>query len=680
MTMRREPVGIYPPSGTTAPLALQSSAVRDGGLIMSTDSTTGSISLSTPTTLTVASVPSSFQVGQGVAIAGAGSAAALLQTHITVISGTTLTIADAASTAVTDADVYYDGTYKLQAWLNGLSAQSAGVIPVGAVYCAGLSMPSKDLHLCGAGVLFGTVLRLIPGANTYLLEATGANRYVFKDLLFDGNAGNGGPGNESGGTYLVDLQQPYLTSLQSVWIYQGYAAGLHLGSAGSAISLYDCLITHNGTWGLVNDADDVHVVGGKTFEYNGTGGIVSGLNASVLTLKVRDVRFEEDSIALAAYQTEGITIEDCYLLDSRVYLDPYCTNCRIADNDIAKVAVDEIIRNAGLGCIVENNWGETKYVNKGDARTLYPSSLAADPYMASSGTGSWTATNATLVKDVVKSSVYSPSPLSVTPSSAGGGASQEIAVSASTGYLIEVMFSTVESGQSVQIAVTDVTNSTTLVTSADLATPTFSSSSQYNSQLREGVWQTAIETASTTATIKVAINSVNNTTPFWITGLNVVSIPVANGGFEGTYSSGVAPSWSSTGTGATFTEDTAHFHTGSSAQRIETDATHSAWVSQSVTLTDGHVYLVSGWVYLNTSASNAVLALGNISGNGPGQPPVAQCGTTPFIVNGWQYLSLIVKADSAVTNAIYCYVYPKNSTACDVTFDDVAIIDLGAAS
>jgi hypothetical protein len=86
--------------------------VIDYGASGSPVTTTGSINSSSPT-LTVASA-SSFAIGQGVYIAGAGAAGANLITTISNIVGTTITLATNASTTVSNVLVQHDDTKAIQ--------------------------------------------------------------------------------------------------------------------------------------------------------------------------------------------------------------------------------------------------------------------------------------------------------------------------------------------------------------------------------------------------------------------------------------------------------------------------------------------------------------------------------------------------------------------------------------
>jgi hypothetical protein len=102
--------------------------------------TTGSITSGTAS-LTVASA-SSWKVGQGIRIAGAGAAGAALTTTISAISGTTFTLATNASTTVSSASVVHDDTTALQTAINdGITNARPIYIPKGTYRVTGLSVP-----------------------------------------------------------------------------------------------------------------------------------------------------------------------------------------------------------------------------------------------------------------------------------------------------------------------------------------------------------------------------------------------------------------------------------------------------------------------------------------------------------------------------------------------------------
>ena len=118
MTMRREPVGIYPTLNTRLVLDLAIN-VRDYGASGSSSNTTGSIA-SGSATLTLAAAED-FQNGQGIVVFGAGTSGGLLVTTIENGGGTsTLTLANAAATTVSSAEVWHDDTSAIQAAITAL--------------------------------------------------------------------------------------------------------------------------------------------------------------------------------------------------------------------------------------------------------------------------------------------------------------------------------------------------------------------------------------------------------------------------------------------------------------------------------------------------------------------------------------------------------------------------------
>lgn len=88
--------------------------------------TTGSIS-ATSKSLSVASA-ATFVVGQGIYIAGAGAAGANLVSYITAISGTTITINDAAGTAVSSHLVQHDDSRAINAAIAAAYTAGGGTI------------------------------------------------------------------------------------------------------------------------------------------------------------------------------------------------------------------------------------------------------------------------------------------------------------------------------------------------------------------------------------------------------------------------------------------------------------------------------------------------------------------------------------------------------------------------
>lgn len=92
----------------------------------SSTTTTGSVS-SSSTSLVVASA-STFSVGQGIFITGAGAAGANKVTTISAISGTTITLASAASTTVAGVVVQHDDTAAINSAIAAACAAHGGVV------------------------------------------------------------------------------------------------------------------------------------------------------------------------------------------------------------------------------------------------------------------------------------------------------------------------------------------------------------------------------------------------------------------------------------------------------------------------------------------------------------------------------------------------------------------------
>lgn len=100
--------------------------------------TTGDITSGSPT-LTVASA-ATFEVGQGIYVAGAGTAGARLVTTISAISGTTITLASNAATTVSGAVVQHDDTAAINSATAACLNAGGGTVyfPNGRYRCNGL--------------------------------------------------------------------------------------------------------------------------------------------------------------------------------------------------------------------------------------------------------------------------------------------------------------------------------------------------------------------------------------------------------------------------------------------------------------------------------------------------------------------------------------------------------------
>lgn len=165
--------------------------------------TTGSIT-SGLKALTVASA-STFAVGQGISIAGAGAAAAALVTTISAINGLVITLVDAASTTVVAAAVSHNESVAFQAANDALVAMGGGTlfIPEGT-YMTNFICDSL-VYIVGSGTK-STILKSVSGSNqdvikgrnfatlTGTAKATPETRGVryagIKDVLIDGNKSN----------------------------------------------------------------------------------------------------------------------------------------------------------------------------------------------------------------------------------------------------------------------------------------------------------------------------------------------------------------------------------------------------------------------------------------------------------------------------------------------------------
>lgn len=151
--------------------------------------TTGSITSGTAT-LTVASA-TSWKVGQGIRIAGAGAAGAALTTTISAISGTTFTLAANASTTVSSAVVGHDDTAAVQAAFDAGNTNDKTVyLPTGTYYVDELDLLSvNSLQIIGAGP--GATILRSRGNNAILdINTTSATSHTItiEGISFIGSA------------------------------------------------------------------------------------------------------------------------------------------------------------------------------------------------------------------------------------------------------------------------------------------------------------------------------------------------------------------------------------------------------------------------------------------------------------------------------------------------------------
>jgi hypothetical protein len=157
--------------------------------------------------------------------------------------------------------------------------------------------------------------------------------------------------------------------------------------------------------------------------------------------------------------------------------------------------------------------------------------------------------------------------------------SQNIDVVAGENYKLS-MLSKIDSGNEGLIVVYDVTNSAAILESAAL------SNTSWN------LFESSFEIPATCTEIQIRLYSDDINEYANYDFVVVLQNLIDNGGFEGTYSSDVAPGWSETGSPTV--AESADEHTGSKAQSVNGDS--SNYLRQTITLESGKWYTFSGWV------------------------------------------------------------------------------------
>lgn len=203
--------GTFPrnPKQAASLLGLTLDVKRDYGASGSSASTTGSMTSGSKTlTLTAAE---DFQNGQGISVAGAGASGALLVTTIDSGAGTTtLTLTDAATTTVSDAEVWHDDTSAIQAAITAVENAGGGIVylpggfyPVSSEmsHTADCSVTIRGVgrHASGSQqpqITGGTAIMWNGNPNPYTILSATSGRFYVEDL---GIHPYYGPGDSGGG-------------------------------------------------------------------------------------------------------------------------------------------------------------------------------------------------------------------------------------------------------------------------------------------------------------------------------------------------------------------------------------------------------------------------------------------------------------------------------------------------
>lgn len=255
----------------------------------SAQATTGSIT-SGSTSLTVASAID-FAVGQGISVAQAGVANALLVAKITAISGTTITLDTAASVTRSSVAVVHDDTAAIQAAINSSPAPGGLVlVPPGYfnVSGAGLTLRSGTwFRGAGAGIGPDDAANNVSTIDATRMTTGNAITAVGKGLHVEGfylkgvTAGYQGVYGISMGGSMNLLRDIYVagfytgvtvgaatsrSQLQMVETNLQYAWGLRLDGVND-FSVMDCYFLNGNAANAVNGGGTVFVNGGYDISF-----------------------------------------------------------------------------------------------------------------------------------------------------------------------------------------------------------------------------------------------------------------------------------------------------------------------------------------------------------------------------------------------------------------------------
>jgi hypothetical protein len=181
-------------------------------------------------------------------------------------------------------------------------------------------------------------------------------------------------------------------------------------------------------------------------------------------------------------------------------------------------------------------------------------------------------------------------------------------------------------------------------------------------------FETAIDTTATDIQIRCLTYGSNTA---YFDDFKVLPNLIDNGGMEGTYSSGVAPSWTgNTGSPpSTFAEETTTVHSGGSSQKITGGGTYGR-IRQDVSIVAGNYYEVSGWAWESSSPASSSVPTIEVETAAPYEYFYAV--GLASLTDQWQRVSRVFLAPTTGTYTFYFY---GSYTATHVRYwDDISIV------
>lgn len=247
-------------------------------------------------------------------------------------------------------------------------------------------------------------------------------------------------------------------------------------------------------------------------------------------------------------------------------------------------------------------------------------------------------------------------------------ASKVVPVLASGEYLVEYWYANAASGNATSMTINDGTSN--VLISGSLT-------DGYNGvspRWRKYTGLATMGAAATSATMTITSTGTNvGVFANYFTGARMIQSVMPNGGMEGAYVGGVAPNWTSGGTGGTFSETTApeNLRSGSRAQVIVASGGTPTLTSSVIPLQQGVTYLIGGYVKIQT-ASKTVTAQFQ-TGDTQLQNIISQITADPL--DPWQAFQFVVQYDDQNGGSLNQLRFlVENGTTCYI--DDVYAIPL----
>jgi hypothetical protein len=474
----------------------------------------------------------------------------------------------------------------------------------------------------------------ITEGKTYYVIASGLTADAFKVSETEGGSTINFTSDISAGyvspIFPLVLLKSYASSYQDLYFDEMPCDGLEMtgNDFGSGFGAANCNTFHHIVVGGVDGVSRRGIYFNDASGFKLTGGLVVSCDVGVYNRttfgqpndvgQIHGYHFE--NLLGYSYYSEGasgVSITACYIFSCPVGLDKNSHNNTVVDN----MLLESQVYDGGRDNTVEPNKGRPHpSITRVPYANLYPASYYRDPDFSARATGAWTAVGgASFTKtDLLPSTVRQLDrggrlPLSIA-GAANKGASQVITgLTAGETYLVRFRwYSGVSGGVQAtgQFKFYDNGGGTELFDSGAL-TRYVESTAEWNDDLYETVFQ-----------VPAAVTAVRTefTTPdagaIYFVEAQWIRSELTNGGFEGTYTAGVAADWAVTAGTGTASEETTLVSSGSSAQKLSVTAGQSLTLGQVNTPDEDSFYLLKCKVRVITGGiGRACIGWGNLDLN-----------------------------------------------------------------